>query len=295
MASTENKKITVSVSIKAPVEKVWETWTNPVHIERWNRATDEWHTPKATNDLRVGGKFIWRMEAKDGSAGFDFTGEYTALTPHRLIEYVLEDGRKVSIQFIETNGETQVTEIFEAEAIHPAELQQAGWQAILNNFKTHTEAFAKLQRLRFEIKIDAPAEKVYQIMLNDKHYREWTAEFNPSSYYEGTWDKGSRIRFIGTDENGNRGGMVSLIRENIPNRLVSIEHLGIIKGNEEITNGPEVEGWAGAQENYTYTEKDGKTLLVVEIDSNEEFKTYFSDTYPRALNKLKEICLSASA
>ena len=134
------KTITVKTTIHAPIEKVWGFWTEPKHIMHWNNASDDWHTPKAENDLRVGGKFLSRMEAKDGSSGFDFTGEYIAVDKHTLIEYTIIDGRKVKVLFVSKKNQTTITETFEAENIHSLEMQQAGWQAILDNFKRYVES-----------------------------------------------------------------------------------------------------------------------------------------------------------
>ena len=127
-------------------------------------------------------------------------------------------------------------------------------------------------------------------MIGEDTYSEWTSAFNPSSRYRGSWEKGSKIVFIGEDKDGNKGGMVSRIRENIPNSYISIEHLGILEGDREVLTGEKVEKWAGALENYTFTEQNGKTLVKVEMDSNEEYKAYFEETWPKALTKLKEIC-----
>ena len=133
-------KITVSVDINAPIEKVWNYWTSPDHIMQWNQASDDWHTPHATNDLRIGGSFLSRMAAKDGSFSFDFEGVYSQVENHKTITYGLEDGRQVSTSF-EKTGEnaTKVTTIFDAETENPVEMQQGGWQAIANNFKKHVE------------------------------------------------------------------------------------------------------------------------------------------------------------
>lgn len=131
--------ITIEATIEAPIEKVWETWTKPEHITQWSFASEDWFTPKAENDLRPGGKFSTRMEAKDGSFGFDFEGTYDEVTDHKLISYSLEDGRKVKIEFEEKGDQTLVKEIFDAETENPVEMQKAGWQAILNNFKKYTE------------------------------------------------------------------------------------------------------------------------------------------------------------
>ncbi len=287
---TESEVITVQADINAPIQKVWDCWTSPKHIIHWNNASDDWHTPRAENDLRVGGKFLSRMEARDGSVGFDFIGEYLDIKPHRFIEYELGDGRNVKISFDSDGNNTTITEVFEAEQENTVEMQQSGWQAILNNFKKYTEAPGKMETLHFEITINAKAEKVYTNMLDAKNWNEWTALFNPTSTYKGRWDKGSKILFLGTDSDGNVGGMVSRIKENIPNKFVSIEHLGIVQGDKEITSGPEVEGWAGAMENYTFSENNGRTLLAVNLDANQAFMEYFTDTWPKALDKLKEIC-----
>lgn len=134
-----NQKITVDALIEAPMDKVWTYWNTPLHIMNWNTASEDWCCPKAEVDLQVGGSFIARMEAKDGSFGFDFKGEYTALREHELIDYVMEDGRTVHIKFKDTNGKTHVSETFEPESENPVDMQQAGWQAILNNFKQYTE------------------------------------------------------------------------------------------------------------------------------------------------------------
>jgi uncharacterized protein YndB with AHSA1/START domain len=131
--------ITIQTTVKIPVAQAWTLSTLPEHITKWNFANDEWHCPSATNDLRVGGKFSSRMEAKDGSFGFDFEGVYEAVIPHERIEYILEDGRKVKITFTEKDGETTITEIFDPESENSIELQQQGWQAILNNYKKYAE------------------------------------------------------------------------------------------------------------------------------------------------------------
>lgn len=139
--STANKTlITVENTVQAPVAKVWEYWTKPEHITKWNHATDDWHSPRAENDLRVGGKFSARMEAKDGSFGFDFGGVYDDVKENELIEYTMDDGRRVSVQFTDSGNATKVVESFEAEDTHSHEMQKTGWQMILDNFKKYVEA-----------------------------------------------------------------------------------------------------------------------------------------------------------
>ncbi len=137
---TGNKvTITVETTVHAPVEKVWEYWTEPQHITKWSFASDDWHAPNAENDLRVGGKFLTRMEAKDGSFGFDFGGVYDEVRINELISYTLGDGRKVTVTFISQENDTKVIEAFEAEEPIPLSMQKAGWQAFLDNFKKYSE------------------------------------------------------------------------------------------------------------------------------------------------------------
>lgn len=136
----EKKEITVFTTVNSDIKKVWELWNGPDHIIKWNTATDEWHTPRATNDLRKDGKFTARMEAKDGSAGFDFEGTYDEVVPHKLIKYTIADGRKVSVNFSSNGNGTDITETFEAEGTNPVEMQKNGWQAIMDNFKKYAES-----------------------------------------------------------------------------------------------------------------------------------------------------------
>lgn len=131
--------ITVETLVNASIEKVWTFWTKPEHITKWNAASDDWHTTRAENDLRIEGKFLSRMEAKDGSFGFDFEGGYTDVIINGKISYTLLDDRKVTITFSQTENGIQITETFEAENQNPLELQKLGWQAILNNFKNYVE------------------------------------------------------------------------------------------------------------------------------------------------------------
>ena len=133
-------KIKVSTSLKASLHTVWEYWTNPIHITNWNFANDDWCCPVAENNLEPNGTFSWRMEAKDGSVGFDFRGIYDQIVEHKLISYKMEDGRNVDIEFIQKENEVVVTETFDAEGTHSDEQQRAGWQAILENFKKYVEA-----------------------------------------------------------------------------------------------------------------------------------------------------------
>ena len=133
-----------------------------------------------------------------------------------------------------------------------------------------------MKKLQFKVSINAPLTRVYDLMLginNKSTYDQWTSVFNPTSTYEGNWDKGSKI-----------------LAENIPNKFVSIQHYGLIKADEEITEGPEVEKWANGFENYTFEENNGTTTVTVDLDTTEEFTGFMNETFPKALEKLKEIC-----
>jgi len=137
---TMNKTlITIETTVNAPVDKVWECWNKPEHITQWCSASDEWHTPRAENDLKVGGKFNSRMEAKDGSMGFDFSGVYDVVKTNEIIAYTMDDGRKCEITFAPIGNTTKVVESFEAEDENSIEMQKGGWQNILDNFKKYTE------------------------------------------------------------------------------------------------------------------------------------------------------------
>lgn len=290
MTTTEKRTmITVEATVNAPVEKVWTIWTSPEHITQWCAASPDWYAPRAENDVREGGKFLTRMEARDGSMGFDFNGEYTKVEQHKELEYKIADGRKVSVLFTADGNATHVKESFEAEDTHSEEMQRSGWQAILDNFKKYAESQGKLEPIHFEIAINAPVEKVYTTMLDEQGYRQWTTPFNASSSYKGSWEKGSKIHFIGVNKEGKEEGMVARIKENIPNQFVSIEHLGMLDGEKEITSGPAVEGWAGALENYSFKEESGQTIVSVSMETNDQFKSYMEQTWPKALQQLKEI------
>ncbi|OKP94930.1 SRPBCC family protein [Paenibacillus sp. P46E] len=131
--------ITVETIVHSPVESVWTYWTEPKHITQWNTASEDWHTPYAENDLKAGGKFLSRMEAKDGSFGVDFTGVYDNVSINEVIAYTIADGRKVEVKFSRQDNDTKIITVFDAEETNTVEMQQAGWQAILDNFKKYVE------------------------------------------------------------------------------------------------------------------------------------------------------------
>ncbi|MEI5986263.1 MULTISPECIES: SRPBCC family protein [Sphingobacterium] len=135
----ETQKVKVQSAINAPLKKVWEAYNNPEDIVNWNQASPDWHCPSSENDLRVGGKFKNKMAAKDGSFEFDFEGTYTEVTPYNSLSYVLGDERTADVRFSESNGQTLVDVLFDAEGTNPVDMQREGWQAILNSFKDYVE------------------------------------------------------------------------------------------------------------------------------------------------------------
>lgn len=150
-----------------------------------------------------------------------------------------------------------------------------------------------MKKIQFKVNINTPVKKVYDLMLgisNKSTYEQWTTLFNPTSTYEGNWNQGSKMLFVGFDEKGNKSGMVSEIAHNNINQYISIRHYGLVNANVEITTGAEVEKWANGFENYTFEEKNGVTEVTVELDITEDFLEYMNESWPKALNKLKEIC-----
>jgi hypothetical protein len=146
-----------------------------------------------------------------------------------------------------------------------------------------------MPKLNFSIVINSPIEIVWNTMLEDKTYREWTEAFSPGSHYVGNWDKGSKILFLGPNENGIMGGMVSRIKENRKHEYISIEHLGMVQDGKEDIASDEVKQWAGSLENYTFKNLNGKTELLIDMDINDDFKDMFNDMWPKALQKLKAL------
>jgi uncharacterized protein YndB with AHSA1/START domain len=146
-----------------------------------------------------------------------------------------------------------------------------------------------MHRLHFAIVINAPKEKVWETMLGVETYRTWTEPFMPGSHYVGDWDAGSRILFLAPDETGELSGMVSRIKENRRYEYVSIEHLGVVREGKEDTTSEEVRNWAGALENYLFKDLGGRTELTVEMDTTTEYRDMFESTWPKALQRLKEL------
>ncbi|HMR18454.1 MAG TPA: SRPBCC domain-containing protein [Sphingobacterium sp.] len=152
-----------------------------------------------------------------------------------------------------------------------------------------------MKTLHYEIKIHAPVEKVYQTMISKETYKVWTEAFSPGSDFRGSWEKDSKIYFTAPDENGELHGMVAVIAENVPNEFISIRHMGILDNNGEITSGKEIEEWAGALENYSFSEENGITTLTIAVDTTDDHITYFNEAWVKALQILKTLCEKPSS
>lgn len=133
------ERIKIETKVNAPIEKIWDYWVEPEHIVQWSHASDDWHTPRAENDIRTGGKFVSRMEARDGSMGFDFGGVYDEVIQYKRIAYTMGDDRSVTIDFNEENDGVRIVQSFDPESRNSREMQRDGWQAILDNFKKYVE------------------------------------------------------------------------------------------------------------------------------------------------------------
>lgn len=174
-STSSRSTITIRALINAPVSKVWECWNDPKHVTQWNAAIESWHSPRAENDLNVGGRFNYRMEARDGSMGFDFSGVYDRIEQHKLIEYTLDDNRKVSVRFADNGTATEVIETFEAESTNPVEMQRGGWQSILDNFKRYVESKNETSSSNDKAggaKLASEANKIYPCFWFDNNAKE---------------------------------------------------------------------------------------------------------------------------
>lgn len=299
----ETTKITVQSTIQADTQKVWDFYTLPEHIIGWNFASDDWHCPRATNDLRVGGKFSARMEAKDGSYGFDFNTLYDEVEVHEKIAYTMEDGRKAAITFSGENGATLVTVTFDAENQNDLEMQRSGWQAILDNFKKYVE----LKALRFfEFSVDKENSTIYiKRDFNASLQRVWqawtTAELLDRWWGPEPWR--AETKAIDFREGGYwLYAMVGPEGERHWGRLDYIE----IKNEESFRakdgfcdeNGTPSSELPQNLWEIVFRETDGKVLvdMILIFDSPEDLETNiqmgFKEGFTAGLNQLDELLLT---
>lgn len=276
-----------------PLTYVWTAYNQPNHIVRWNAASDDWHCPQSQVDLRPGGRFCNRMESRDGAYAFDFEGEYRQVTFEKSLHYVLDDGRHAWVNFEAMGNNCQVKVDFEAENIHPHEMQQQGWQAILDRFAAYTERLKGLKPLHFEQQIAATPEKVEATMLGAETYPVWTLAFNGSSGYKGSWEEGEEIIFLGKNENGKEVGMVGEIAIHRPAEYVAISFTGLWDDGQAIYADEQVAAFKDTREEYRFVKRDGGTLLVVDIDDVGEHYEHFMEIWPKALLDLKKLAEDA--
>lgn len=277
-------KIAIETMIKAPIEKVWNAYNDPIAITKWNQASPDWHCPYADNDLRKGGKLKSRMEAKDGSFGFDFEAVYDEVREYKKIAYTMGDGRQAITSFEKLDNATKIITVFDAETDNPLELQQTGWQAILNSFKLYIES---RKDLHFSIAINAGKQKVWETMLQPATYKIWTDAAWPGSKYDGEWKQGARLKFTG----GGGGGTMALIEVCNPCDYLFARHIAIINSDGSLDTDSEMaKEWTGVKEAYQFTETDGVTTLEVFIETFEKWTNMFDEGWPIALEKLKELC-----
>lgn len=279
--------------IHKPLAYVWTAYNQPNHIVRWNAASDDWHCPQSQVDLRPGGRFCNRMESRDGAYAFDFEGEYQEVVPESKLVYTLDDGRLVEVVFEALGDETRVKVAFEAENTHPHPMQQQGWQAILERFAAYTERLKGLNPLHFEQQIAASPEKVAALMLGADTYPFWTAAFNGSSGFRGSWEEGEEICFIGKKENGKEVGMIGEIAVHRPAEYVAISFTGLWDDGQAIYADAEVAAFKDTREEYRFVKREGGTLLVVDIDDVGEHYEHFMETWPNALRELKKLAENA--
>jgi uncharacterized protein YndB with AHSA1/START domain len=281
--------ISVSVRLQLPPQMVWKLWNDPAQMVRWNAASDDWHTPVADNDLRVGGKLQTRMEARDGSFGFDFEAVYEVVdAPNRLV-YRLGDGRGVELDLRAEGEETVLTQRFEPEKEFPVELQQQGWQAILDNFKRWAEAYRGVTAVHFAQEVRMAPSALAELMLQELPYRYWTAVFDPSSHYVGDWKEGSTVDFLCDLPDGRQRGTRALVANFRPGQYIRLVHQGLVEGDTFINSGAEAEAWLGLNEIYSFSPREYGCLLTVDVDVPEKYADYLTTQWPLALARIREL------
>lgn len=296
--------IVISADVLASANDTWNFFTHAKHVIRWNHASDDWHSVSARNDVREGGKFLFRMEAKNGSFGFDFSGVYERIEKPARLQYRLDDGRMVDVRFEpatnpatnthETSEATNVTISFDPEASHSIAMQREGWQAILNNFKAYAQLHAekRWEVFLFEITINAPPRTVYEAVTDKELFSCWTRVFHPSSLYEGSWDAGAKILFLGLDAQGCPEGLSAVVTDNIPHSLIALRYVGVVSAGAETTTSEDALAWRDARERYVFRSAQGgkATELLVDTDVLAGDCENFQAKWNEALAELKKIC-----
>lgn len=260
----------VSTDVAADPASVWTRFTVPGHIMQWNFASEEWHCPAAENDLRPGGVYRTRMEARDGSQGFDFEGVYDEVVPESRLAYTLTNGRQVKTEFSDQNGRTRVTTTFEPEDSFPIEVQQAGWQAIIDNFRRYVESEPE-RMVREQVTIDTPADTVWSIITHPRYARELGQQFDKNAYVRSDWQLGSAVEFVYEPERIAATGTISELK---PLELIRIDF--------------DFDGFA-YYESFHFSSTEGQTILTAEAGPYTHARDEHATVWSNWLQKVREL------
>lgn len=279
--------ITITTTIQAPIHTVFESYLSPADNLRWNTAGEGWTVSHTTINPVIGGTYSIGFKSPDGANDFDFGGVYTNIIPDQLITSILDDGRHVKVLFEEKDNEAIVTIEFDAEQENSLELQEQGWGKILTHFKQFIERKSKPthRSILKTIDIHASVEKVWDVLLQDQSYRQWTKVFDEDSYYEGEMKYQGKIKFLSS----HNGGLASNVHVYIPYYQISFEHLGVIIDGVEDFDNPQFADWKGARETYTLTPQGSSTHLEIYVELTQEEYEYMSNLWDQALIKIKDL------
>lgn len=274
-------KITIGVQIEKQVDIVWSYWTKAAHIKHWYFASEDWWVPWVEQQFEVGHKFIYRMASKDGKMGFDFTGRYTDIKANESITYVLEDDREVITTFEVIDDTVYLKQVFETEDDSSAEMQKQGWQAILNQFKGYTES----DWIRFTLQkhMETTPEVVYHYLTDNDKYMSWAHVFSDDSKFYGDWVEGGEITFVDHRESGT----VALVENIIPNELIHMKHIKLLKGDSLDETSDEALIWIGTLERYELHKSEDGVLVDVMIECHESYVGFIRDSWIEALNEIE--------
>ncbi len=272
-------KITIQTIVSADKKKVWDYYTEPKHIVNWNFASDNWCCPGAENDLRIGGKYKARMEAKDKSVGFDFEAVYNEIVEGEKFTYTMEDGREVNGSFEDLDGKTKVTIIFDAEKENSEEMQKDGWQSILNQFKSYVEKQQKEIIAKASVNVDASPSQVWEALTNSERVKQYMFGAEVIS----TWKEGTPIKWKGEWKGKtfeDKGKILKIESE----QLLKYTHFSPLTGKEDKTeNYHTVTIRLNAEDNQT------NITLTQEGNGTEQEKEHSEKNWQMMLENLKKI------
>ena len=274
--------ITIKKTINAPLELVYNSYINPKDNIRWNTAGDGWTTSYATINAVTGGSYDVGYRSPDGLHNFPLAGNYLEVIPNSKITSIMGD-RKVNVDFVSVNSDTEVTITFDAENENSMELQSKGWGNILNNFATHVEKKAKSDYEVIDINttVDASPKAIWNALLDQNNYKQWTAPFTEGSYYEGRIEFGEIIKFYSPAH----GYLKSEVVVCIPEYQISFKHLGFYSQQDVL----EGEDWKNNRETYTINQEGNTTTLNIYQEMTKKEYEFFAPMWTKALEILKSI------